>query len=148
MRRSMKKKLVGVCVLMLAITACLGGVAFAQAGHTKANIQEGNNSCGANEPSLPVLGTVSFTRSGEIVTLKVKIKHGKPNTTYGVELLWKCTFIDASFSIKTNKKGVGKGSGSGNVGPPNEDTEFLAVVDPELSSGAEVNMTPSVNLLP
>jgi hypothetical protein len=101
-------------------------VASAKAFKAKANIQLGNVSCGANEPSRSVLGTVSFKRLGSLVTLKVSMKHGEPSTTYEVLLYGnECSFI-SKFSFVTNTKGVGKGSGSLNVPVP--DTEFFAEV--------------------
>src|SRR5438874_1602503 len=86
MRRIMKKKLVGLGALTLAITACLGGVASAKAVHATAPFEEGNVSCGLNEPADVVIGSAKFKRSGNNVTLSVKLKKGKATTAYRVDV--------------------------------------------------------------
>jgi hypothetical protein len=90
----------------------------------KANIQKGNGYCGVNHPELPTIGTVSFKRVGNVVTLKVAMRHDEPNTTYEMEL-WasECQFIEVDFTFTTNKKGVGKRSGAIEVSA--RDTEFV-----------------------
>lgn len=130
----MKTKLVGACALALAVTACMAGVAFAKAATAKAPIQGGNISCGANQPSDPVLGTVSFKRVGNAVTVKAALKHGEANKTYKVQLAHGeragpafCQEIGPVVEFKTNKKGVGKGMGTINV--PAGEKEFFADVD-------------------
>jgi hypothetical protein len=127
MGRIMKSRFLGICAVVLAAVACLGGVASAKAktSHAKANIQNGNGDCGKNHPELPVIGTVTFKRVGNIVTLNVVMKHAEPNKTFGVFLYGPaCGQLGMPLSVTTNKKGSGKGSGSIEV--PAADTEFFA----------------------
>lgn len=139
----MRTKLIAACVLTLAMTACLGGVASAKPSHAKAPIQQGNEFCGKNEPGLPTIGTVAFKRVGNVVTLKVLMKHGEPNKAYEILLYGNVPFCQGFgpvFTITTNKKGVAKGSGSTEVPP--EETEFFA--DPW--NGIKSDDTPYVKL--
>ena len=96
-----------------------------------ANIQSGNYFCGENEPELAVRGSVDYTRVGNVVSLKVKVTHGEPNTEYKVQLAEDapafCDLLAGEFSFKTNSKGKGKADGSFEV--PAEGTEFFADVD-------------------
>jgi hypothetical protein len=108
----------------------------------KANLQGGNGACGTNLPELPVVGTASFSRKGNKVTLAVAMKHGAPSTTYAV-ILWgnECTELGVPFDLTTNSKGVGKGKGTMEV--PAADTEFFA--DPFVAPETN-NDSPYVSL--
>lgn len=122
----MRMKVAAACALTLAIAACFGGVASAMShAHAKAPIQEGVGDCGASHPQAKLIGTVVFKRVGNLVTLKVKMKHGEPNSEYQVKLYENgCNFLGNLFNFKTNTKGVGGGSGSLTVAPAN--TDFFA----------------------
>ncbi len=143
-----------LCLLIasaLMLTVAVGGVASAAGKKTaKANIQGGNYHCGANETGDPTLGTVSYKRSGTTVTVKVSLKMGAPNAKYQVALYGnECTGIAAlPAPFTTNKKGVGKASGSFTV--PSGDTEFFATVYQETGPGefGVPNDTPYVMLAP
>jgi hypothetical protein len=134
----------GVGALASLIALCAAGAALASSSHkAKADIQKGSGNCGAKEPARPVLGTVSFKRSGNAVAFKVVIKHGEPATHYQIVLYGPaCKFFSPpAFVLTTNKKGVGKGTGSVTV--PASDTEFF--LDPY---NGVANDTPYVTLLP
>ncbi|MHB8531949.1 MAG: hypothetical protein ACYDC2_04435 [Solirubrobacteraceae bacterium] len=144
----MKRKLCLAAVLVLALSALAGGVAWAAAKKTaKAKIQGGNNNCGVNHPKDPTLGTVSYKRSGETVSIKVSLKKGVPNATYGVDLYGNgCLGLRPGPLLKTNKKGVGHESSSYTV--PLSDTEFFAAVFEESPEVGIANDTPYVTLAP
>jgi hypothetical protein len=107
-----------------------------------APIQGGNAFCGENHSELPVLGTASFTRKRNRLTLAVALEHGAPSTTYDVELYGNlCHDLGVKFDLTTNSKGVGKAKGTVEV--PEGDTEFFA--DP-YSESTGSNDTPYVSL--
>ncbi len=139
----MKMKIVSTCCLILAMVACATGTAFAKTARAKAPLQRGNGDSGANLTELPVSGTAWLKRTGNTVTVKVKMKHGLPNSTYEVQLFGNgvfCEFLGVVFEYTTNAKGNGGGSGSMTVG--SNETAFF--VDPESSD--EANDTPYVSL--
>lgn len=145
----MKATLGGICALALIIASCMGEVASAKGGcksnACKANIQQGNFSCGVNHPELPILGTVSFARRENKMTLSVVVKHAEDNATYEVVLLGRsgCTSLGTSFTFKTDKEGRGHGQGVLEV--PARVTDFFAdVFHPGCVSGHCHNETPSV----
>jgi hypothetical protein len=108
----------------------------------KAPVQGGNSFCGENRTELPVLGTASFSRKGNKLTLTVALKHGGQNTTYFVDLYGNgCSDLGVLFDLTTNSKGVGKAKGTIEV--PEGDTEFFAdPINPSVGS----NDTPYVSL--
>lgn len=141
----MKTKLIAVFALTFAIAASTGGVASARASHAKANLKQGAHNCGAAEPTLPVVGIATLKRVGNVVTVKVVMKHGEPNATYQTQLFGNatfCEFLGTVFNFTTNRKGVGKGSGSFTVPPGN--TEFF--VDPFNEAAFVSNDTQYVKL--
>jgi hypothetical protein len=126
MEGSMTRKFIVACALSLPVALAGGGVAAAKSVHAKAPVQRGNGSCGMDQPGDQVEGFVTFKRVGNVVTMKAKLTHGEPNQTYEIVLsdAVSCVPIGSAGSFTTNKKGVGKGSGSVEV--PEADTEFFA----------------------
>jgi hypothetical protein len=109
----------------------------------KANIQSGNQACGANLPALPVIGFTNYHRDGNTVSINYHLKKGIPNANYRVDL-WgnACTFFGTIKTVTTNKKGVANGNGSITV--PAGSTRFFATA---LGPNG-FNDTPAVTLLP
>jgi len=137
----MTQKLGAILVVALAATASMSSVAFAKSVKATANIQQENGACGANLSENPVLGTVTFKRIGNQVTLKVKFTHGEPNTHFQVVLYGpSCTILGIVTEVTTNAAGHAKARGTITV--PEADTEFFA--DPY--NGAYANDTPYVSL--
>jgi hypothetical protein len=118
----MRIRFASVCALMVAILTCSGGAAHAFIlSKAKANIEQGNVTCGENQPSDPVLGTVTFKAAGKVdpgednVLLTVTIKHGEPNSFYSVKIrlvepAGGCPVVGNGGSVTTNSKGRGKAS--------------------------------------
>jgi hypothetical protein len=142
----MKMKVLVTCCLALALLAFTTGTAFAKSVKAKAPLQEGNGNCGANETGDPVLGSATFKRTGNAVTLKIKLKGGAPDETYEAELFGNasfCELIGVVFDFTTNSKGNGGGQGS--IAVPEGETEFFA--DPFGETPVfSTNDTPYVSL--
>ncbi|HEV3285015.1 MAG TPA: hypothetical protein VG010_12510 [Solirubrobacteraceae bacterium] len=141
----MKRKLGGMVALALAIMTCLSGVALAKVSHAKAPVVKANSTCGEFPAGHPVIGTVSFKRVGNLVTVTVVLNHGVPNSSYEVSLSTRpCAPRGSPFTMTTNSKGVGKGSGSFSVLAT--DKEFFADPARVTPSVFEPNDTPFVRL--
>lgn len=117
----------------LTVTALLGsgGVAAAKSYHAKSPIEYyvGAGGCGKTG-NQPVIGTSSYVRKGNVVSVSYKLKGAEPNISYHVEL-WRVGGIDAACEslgsigrFKTNRRGDGKAKGS--IGVPAAATEFFA----------------------
>jgi hypothetical protein len=110
----------------------------------KADIQKGNGFCGADVPTLPVIGFVNYHRQGNVVSINYHLKNGVPNATYFVSL-WgdACSFFGNVATITTNGNGVANASGSVTVPPTS--TRFFATA---LETTSGFNDTPAVMLFP
>lgn len=138
------RKLLGVFALTLAIAATMGGVASAKTEHGTAPFQKGNNSCGTSQPADPVIGSAKFKRSGNKVTLSVKLTKGAANTAYSVDVVaGGCSFRGITpVHFTTNAKG--KGHGTGTFEALGTEHEFFA--NPYPTASFEFNETPYVPL--
>ncbi len=131
----MKARIGGLTALAAISLLCMTGVASAKAVKVVAPIQGGNVFCATNEPGDPVLGTVGFKRSGNLVSLKAKLTHEAPGSTYNISLwYWNsaaatCEMEGSSFVVTTNSKGKGKGSLSNIAVPASATGEFSARVE-------------------
>jgi small ligand-binding sensory domain FIST len=141
---------VGLTSVALLLSAVLAPSADAKAVKAKGNVQQGSNHCGETLGGLPVIGTVSFKRVGNVVSVKAKLTKGEPNATYGVQLAENapefCVQLSGELSFTTNSKGKGHVSGSFEV--PSEATEFFADVDIGgfFAGGSDEGDTPTVSL--
>jgi hypothetical protein len=139
------RRFLGVFALTLAIAACTGGLASAKTSHATAPVQQGNGTCGSNQPADLVMGSAKFKRSGNNVTLSVKLTKGAPNTAYYVDAVENRCSAVFGFEIMrftTNKKGRGHGTGTFEM--PGTATEVFANVYP--TTHFELNETPAVSL--
>jgi hypothetical protein len=143
----MKRRIMFLAALALSLAAGLAAVALAaKATKATANLEGGNASCGVHEPGDPVIGTASFKRKEDSVTVKVKVTGGEPFAHYEFALYGPgCTLLRGSEGIEVgaNKKGRVKITLSTKV--PSEDTEFFV----DIRGGAEEpvsNRTPYVTL--
>jgi hypothetical protein len=120
-------------MLVLAVASLVlgtGGVAYAKSTKAKAPIQKENAQCG-NDTGGTVIGTASFKRTGNSVTVTYKLTGGLPTTEYTVEL-WEGKPPGVSCfppfgtvaKFTTNKKG--KGVGKGTIVVPEGATRFFA----------------------
>jgi hypothetical protein len=117
-------------VLAVASLVLATGVAAAKSTKAKAPIQKENEFCG-NDVGATVIGTASFKRTGNSVTVTYKLTGGLPTTEYTVEL-WEGKPPGVSCfppfgtvaKFTTNKKG--KGVGKGTIVVPAGATRFFA----------------------
>ncbi len=139
----MRRKLAKAGAVALTVALCAASAAFANS-HAKAPVQAGNGDCGVNHPENTVIGTASFKRAGNKVTVSVSLKGATPNTTYRIDLAGpSCGELGLLAEFKTNKKGSGHGVGSIEV--PAADKEFFVDVDTQGFHGPS-NDTPYVSL--
>ena len=143
----MKTRLGGLMAVAMISLLCTSGVASAKSLKAIAPFQEGNATCGLSEPFLPEIGTVKWKRTGNELTMKVKLTKGVPEKPYYATVLVNgCEFYGTYIVFTTNKKGKGKGSATFEI--PEGDTEFFANVWRNDLPGtpSEFNNTPYVSL--
>jgi hypothetical protein len=143
------KRAIGVTIAAGFASLLLGGgnAALASGAHAKANLYRESHGCGAANTAGRVVGTVTLKRINRgPVAVKVKLKEGVPNTKYVVGLYGTHCVLELSQTLEftTNKKGVGKVSGTVPVGE--EEEEFAVGVEVEGAITALPDDTPSVML--
>jgi hypothetical protein len=147
MKRVPLKRLSRVTVLAVIALLCVTGVASAKSFKAKAPIQsEKPFNCNTNYSELPVIGSVAFKRTGNLLDMKVKVMGLAPDTAYEVTLYLTnlgCPYFAAPIQFTTNAKGKGKGAGSTEV--PAEATEFEADIV-NVNTREEPGATPPVSL--
>jgi hypothetical protein len=130
--------------MVVASVFALSSQSLAESGNNpKADIQSGNQFCGADIPTLPVIGFTNYHRQGNTVSIEYHLKNGIPNSTYTISL-WgnACTFFGNVTTVTTNGNGVANGNGS--ISVPAASTRFFATgLGPN-----GFNDTPAVTLNP
>jgi hypothetical protein len=147
MRLSFKRLLtVGVVALGIAASAAGAG----NTNNPKADLQEGNAACGANLPTLPVIGFVNFHRSadGATVSVNVHVKGAPAGATYYV-LLYSdaCSYVGGfpDNVITANSNGVVNANLDFTVNPSS--TRFFASLY-QPAGPVVFSDTPGVTLTP
>jgi hypothetical protein len=111
-RNTAKRILVGLTVASISGFApmILSSATSASAFGVQATapIQKGNGDCGRNLRSLPVLGEVIFTRTGNEVYVTVSMSNAPANQSFEASL-WtgSCDEIGSGGSFTTNSHGSG-----------------------------------------
>jgi hypothetical protein len=144
----MRGRLGGLAACFTVALLSVGGVATAKTATAKAPLQAGSGDCGKGNPSGPLLGTVSFRRKGDKVSVTVAIKSGEPNTKYDVFLFGNgCHIVSPLAEFTTNAKGKKNASITFVVNEADEaDTEFFVDVDAFVEGAEQEGSTPSVAL--
>lgn len=135
----------GFAVLGAILALALVSTAWAASGsNPKADIEAGNGYCGADVPSLPVVGFVNYHRTGDTVSIEYHLKDARPNEAYTVELWGNgCTYFGTLGTVTTNGNGVANFNGSIDV--PHTSTRFFATA---WNNSVGWNDTPAVTLQP
>lgn len=144
----MKLKGIAVTAAAIASLVALGTGASASASILKtyeaeAPIQYFNGSCGEDEPSAPVLGVAVLKRTGNKVTIGIRMQHAEPYTKYALTL-WGGFCEDLGTATVYETGANGQAAATGTVAVPADDTEFFASAY-DLRYGY-YNDTPSVSL--
>jgi len=132
-----------VTVALIAAGVSALSASADSSNNPKADIQAGNGFCGADVPTLPVIGFTNYHRTGNTVSIEYHLKGAVPNATYVVQLCGDtCSFFGVVTTVTTNSNGVANGNGSITV--PASSTRFFAT-----GFGPNVwNDTPAVTLAP
>jgi hypothetical protein len=73
----------GIALLLAAMLTLVPSVALAGGKWSaSAPIQQGNAACGMNQPQLPVIGSVDFSRKGASLALTFHVAGGAANASY------------------------------------------------------------------
>lgn len=145
----MRKRRATAAALGLVMLLAVSGAASAKQTYpitVRANslIQE-RTFCSQTDPSGAVLGTATFRRTGERITLKVALRGALPNKQYRVTLMH--AIQNGCSSGKFNQLWTNK-KGNGNTTlveyRPRDETQFAALATPA-ESGERVG-TPYVSL--
>ena len=97
----------GIALLLAATLALVPSVALAGGKWSaSAPIQQGNASCGADLPQLPVIGSVEFARKGASLAMTFHLDGAAPSATYQASV-WSggCEMLAELGSITTNADG-------------------------------------------
>jgi hypothetical protein len=142
------KRLLTVSVVALGIAASAAGAG--NSNNPKADIQQGNSFCGANVPTLPVIGFVNYHRSadGATVSVNVHIKGAPAGDTYYVLLYTNtCSYVGGypNNVITTNSNGVANANLDFTVNPSSTGF-FVSLYQP--TGPVFFSDTPSVTLTP
>lgn len=127
-----------LCIATVAAFAFMTDVALGGKTYSaEAFIQNGNGSCGTNEPQDPVIGIVTFHRTGNVIRFAVDVEHGAHNAPYGVSL-WEnspiyCELIYGADQLTTNNRGEGHYTGELKV--EEDQTTFFADVSGPAGGG-------------
>ena len=127
-----KIKIIPAGALAIAAIACTSATASAHKTALKAHapIQARNEFCGVYDGELSTIGTASYKRVGNVVSVAYKLKHGLPDSVYTVSL-WEqqdggaeCEEIGELTKFRTN--GFGSGTGKGEIVVPAGDSTVFA----------------------
>jgi hypothetical protein len=81
-----------------------------------ADVQSGNGDCGIDHPELPVIGQVTFSRSGNTLTVLLTLSGANPDTVYNLRLYAdSCTWLVTPKSVATDSSGNAKARFRANV---------------------------------
>jgi hypothetical protein len=138
-----KGVLAATLVVALMVVSPIVAARGESPNNPKADVQQGNNFCGADLTAAPVIGFVNYHRQGNVVSFQFHLKGAAPNTTYLIQL-WgnACSFFGTTDTITTNSKGVANSNSSITV--PAASTRFFATA----LGPTAFNDTPAVTLTP
>ena len=140
----MRTRLATAAALGLVMLLATGGTALAKPVKAKASIQEGSE-CFRTDPNGAILGTVTFKRTREFISLTAVLKGALPDHEYTVTLMHA---IESGCSsgkfgrFTTNKRGNGRVTVSEHR--PLGETQFAVIV--AASFDEVVGGTPYVSL--
>lgn len=144
MTGSTRRFLFPAAAALVALLTVASAAVAASANNPKSDIQAGNGYCGADVPSLAVIGFVNYHRSGNDVTITYHLKGARPNEDYTVQL-WgdACTYFGTVGTVTTNSNGVANLTGTITV--PATTTRIFATA---WNNNSYWNDTPAVTLAP